>query len=330
MEMGVRMRRREFITLLGAAAAEWSSRVQAQQQAIPVVGYLYLGSERTVEQYKEAFMSGFAARGYIEGKTFRLLSRFADGHTDRLAPLTTELVSLGARVILTAGGASIEAAHKAAPNVPIVSMIGPDPVMMGWAKSLAKPGGMITGLFFDSQSPKRFELLKELRPQATRFGLLMNAANPATPYMRKHSVDGVRTIGVELEVIELKELSELAAAFDRLSSLRVEGVAIAADPVFNSNPALFAELALAHKLPSVGDDRSFVKAGGLFTRTANYLAMAPRPARFVDEILKGAAPGDLAVELSMEYELTVNLKTARELGITIPPTVFAAATEVIE
>jgi putative ABC transport system substrate-binding protein len=137
-------------------------------------------------------------------------------------------------------------------------------------------------------------------------------------------------VGVELKVIELKELTELAAAFDRMHSLGIEGVVITPDPVFLSNPVPFAELALAHKLPSVGDDGSYAKAGGLLSRSANYPAIAPRCARFVDEILKGAAPGDLAAELSMEYDLFVNLKTARELGITIPPAVFARATEVIE
>jgi len=324
------MRRREFITLLGAAAAQWSSRVQAQQQAIPVIGYLFLGTQQWNQPFFDAFLSGLAARGYIEGKNIRVLYRFADGHSDRLSPLTTELVSLGARVIVTAGGASIEAAHKAAPSVPIVSLIGPDPVMMGWAKSFAKPGGMITGVFFNTQAPKRFEVLKAVRPQATRFGLLMNATNPATPYMRKDSVDGARTIGVDLEVIELKELSELAAAFDRLASLGVEGVAIISDPFFNSHPTPFAELALSHKLPSVGDDPSYAKAGGLFSHSGNYLAISPRCARFVDEILKGAAPGDLAVELTVDYEITVNLKTAKELGVTIPPEVLAAATGVIE
>jgi putative ABC transport system substrate-binding protein len=323
------MRRREFISLLSAAAVEWSSRVQAEQ-AIPVVGYLGFGSERDVQQYSEAYLSGFAALGYVDGENIRLISRFADGDKDRLAPLTNELVSLGARVIVTTGGAAIDAAHKAAPSVPIVASMGPDPIMMGWAKSLAKPGGMITGLFVNTQSFKGFELLKELRPQATRFGLLMNANNPATPYMRKYAVDGTHTIGIELEVIELKDMSELAAAFDRLRSRGVEGVLITSDPFFNSNPALFAELALRHKLPSVGDDRTFAKAGGLFARSANYLAMAPRPARFVDQILKGVAPGDIAIELSDQYQLTINLKTARELGITIPLAVLAIATDVIE
>jgi len=148
--------------------------------------------------------------------------------------------------------------------------------------------------------------------------------------MRKPAVDGSHTIGIELEIIELKDLAEVAAAFDRLRSRGVEGVAITSDPLFNSNPALFAELALRHKFPSVGDDRTFAKAGGLFARSANDLAIASRPARFVDQILKGVAPGDIAAELSDQDQLTINLKTAKELGVNIPSTVLVLATDVIE
>ena len=140
-----------------------------------MIGCLYLGTQRSVQPYVDAFLSGLASHGYTEGKNIRVLFRFADGHTDRLSTLTTELVSLGARVIVTAGSASIEAAHKATPNVPIVSLIGPNPVDMRWVKNLAKPGGMITGVFFKTQAPKKVELLKELRPQATRFGVLMDS-----------------------------------------------------------------------------------------------------------------------------------------------------------
>jgi putative tryptophan/tyrosine transport system substrate-binding protein len=280
------MRRREFLVLVSGTAVWSIAAARAQQSpAIPVIGYLFLGSRRSIRPNIDAFLSGLASHGYIEGKNIRVSYQFADGHTDRLSTLTAELVSLGAKVIVTAGGASIEAAHKAAPSVPIVSLAGPDPVEMGWAKSLAKPGGMITGIFLNTQAPEKFELLKELRPQATRFGLLMNGNNPATPYLRKHAVDGARTIGIELEVIELKELSDLSAAFDRLRALGLEGVAIIADPIFFSNSAPIAELALAHKLLSVGDDRSFAKAGGLLARSEDYLAIAARTARFVDEIL---------------------------------------------
>jgi ABC-type uncharacterized transport system substrate-binding protein len=193
------MRRREFIALLGAAAANLSSRVQGQQ-AIPVVGYLFLGSQSSSQPFFDAFLSGLSARGYIEGKNIRVLYRYADGHSDHLSPLTTELVSLGARVIVTSGGAGIERRT----SVPIVSLIGSEPVDLGWAKSLAKPGGMITGVFFNTPSPKMLELLKVLKPQATRFGLLMNGNNPATPYLRKQRVDGARRMGIELEVIEFE------------------------------------------------------------------------------------------------------------------------------
>ena len=209
--------------------------------------------------------SGLADLGYTEGKNIRVLHRYADGNADRLSTLTGELVSLGAITIVTHGGASIQAAHNAAPNVPVVSWVGPEPVMMGWAQSLSRPGGMITGLFFIGVFGKRLELLKEVRPQATTFGYLLNAANP------------------------LKELSGLADAIGRLASLGVGGVVIAPDPVSSSNLEAIAELARAHKLPSVGDDRVFVNAGGLFALSINYPAKAKHSARFVDKILKGTA-----------------------------------------
>src|SRR5262249_48897767 len=157
----------------------------------------------------------------------------------------------------------IQAAHNAAPNVPIVSWAGPDPVMMGWARSLAKPGGMITGLFFISVVGKRLELLKEVRPQATTFGYLLNAANPGNPQFRRGANDAARALGIKLEIVEVKELSELRDAIGRMASLGVGGLVPTPDPVFSSNPAAIAKVAREHRLPSVGDDRSFVDAGGL-------------------------------------------------------------------
>jgi len=184
------MKRREFIALVGGVA--WPIKVGAQHSAIPVIGYLFLGSQRSIQPLIEAFQTGLAGLGYTEGKNIRVLYRFADGQTDRLSALTIELVALGAKMILTAGAASIEAAHKAAPTVPIVSLIGPDPVMMGWAKTYARPGGMITGQFFNAGSAKRLELLKELRPQATSFGLLMSSTNPATTRIKNVAISGAR------------------------------------------------------------------------------------------------------------------------------------------
>jgi putative tryptophan/tyrosine transport system substrate-binding protein len=278
----------------------------------------------------EAFQSGLADLGYMEGKNIRVLYRFADGNADRLSALTGELVSLGATVIVTTSTTAIRAAHGMAPNVPIVSWSAADPVLMGWAQTLARPGGMITGVFLSGAAiAKRFELFKEVRPQATTFGLLMNAANPGNPLFRKGADDAAQKLGINLAVVEVKDQSELADAIHRMASLGVAGLAITPDPVLGSNAAI-AKLALKHKLPSVGDGRSSVDAGGLFAFAEDYFAMARRSAWYVDQILKGTAPGDLPAEQSVVFRLFVNLSTAKELGITIPPSVLARADEVID
>jgi len=172
------MRRREFISLVGGAALAGSLVARAQQPAIRTIGWLYLGSELSLRPNLEAFRSGLAALGYTEDKNIRVLYRYADGHAERLSALAIELVSLGATIIVTAGTTTIRAAHDVAPNVPIVTWAGADPRVMGWAQTLARPGGMITGVFEIDADPKKFELLKEVRPQATRFGLLRNTTNP--------------------------------------------------------------------------------------------------------------------------------------------------------
>ena len=325
------MRRREFITFLGGAAAAWSSRAQAQQPAMPVIGLLWLGTERSVQPNVEAFRSGLAALGYKEGENIRILYGVANGNVERLSALASEQVSHGAKIIVTASTTAIRAVHNAAPNVPIVSWGAADPVMMGWAQSLARPGGMITGLFLVASTvAKPLELLKELRPKANTFGYLMNASNPGNPHFKKAVDDAGRTLGFKVEFIEVKHQSELADAFGRMESLGVEGLAIIPDPLLGANFTAIAELARLHKVPSVGDNPGFLDAGGLLAFWSNYQAMAKRTAWFVDQILKGTAPGELAAEQPTEYKLVVNLKTAKELGITIPATILARADDVIE
>jgi ABC-type uncharacterized transport system substrate-binding protein len=189
---------------------------------------------------------------------------------------------------------------------------------------------MITGVFLAGSNAKRFELLKAVRPQATTLGFLMNATNPGNPLFREEALDAARALGINLEITEVKDQSELADAVDRMASLGIAGLAIIPDPVLGANGATIAKLALTHKLPSVGDGRGFVDAGGLFAFDEDYLAMAKRSAWYVDQILKGTAPGDIAADLSMERKLFVNLSTAKQLGITIPPSVLARADEVIE
>jgi ABC-type uncharacterized transport system substrate-binding protein len=324
------MKRRAFITLIAGAAAVWSSRARTQQPTVPTIGWLHLGMEFSIRSILEGFRSGLADLGYTEGKNIRVLQRYADGNADRLSALTGELVSLGATIIVTTHTTTIQAVHDAAPNVPIVSWAAGDPVMMGWAQSLVRPGGMITGLFIlSSNIVKPFEVLKELRPQANTFGFLMNASNPGKTRYESVVVDAARALGIKVEIIEVKAPTELADAFSRMRSVGVEGVAYSPDPVFGANRAAIAELARLHKFPSVGD-QGFIRAGGLIEIGPDYVGMAKRSASFVDQILKGTAPGDLPAEQATDFKLFVNLKAAKELGITIPATIFARADEVFE
>jgi putative ABC transport system substrate-binding protein len=326
------MKRREFIRLVGCLVIAGSAEARAQQPGIPTIGFLSLGWERDYQPIIEAFRSGLAAFGYAEGKNIRVLYRFANGNTGDLSTLTVDLASLGAVMIVTHNTATIQAAHNAAPHLPIVSWAAADPVMMGWAQTLARPGGMITGLFIvtPDSSVKRLELLKEVRPQATSFGYLFNSTNPGNPLFTRVARDAARALGIKLEIIEVKNQSEITDALDRMRSLGVEGLAIAPDPVLGANNAVIANLCREHRLPSVGDGRAFVDAGGLFAYEWDYATMAKRSAWYVDQILQGIHPGNLPAEMAREFKLMVNLKIAKELDITIPPSVLALAAEVIE
>jgi putative tryptophan/tyrosine transport system substrate-binding protein len=328
------MKRREFIALLTGMTVGWPTTADTQQagrKEPPVVGFLSLGSSSGSQEAIDGFQTGLAALGYVQDQNIRVMYRFADGKVERLGEMTTELVALGAKIIVTAGTTAIRAVHAAAPNVPIVSIAAADPVMMGWAQTLAKPSGMITGLFlFASTVVKPVEWLKEVRPQATTFGYLFHAANPGNSHFRRIVDGAAASLGIKVEIIDVKEPSELPDVFNRMAPLGVEGVAIIPDPVLGSHLAEIAELARLHKLPSVGDGRDFVDAGGLLALSWNYPAMAKRSAWFVDQILKGTTPGDLPAEQGTEFKLFANLKTAKALGLTIPPSLLARADEVID
>jgi putative ABC transport system substrate-binding protein len=298
---------------------------------MPVIGFLYLGSERSIQPSIDAFRSGLVALGYKEGENVQVLYRFAEGSVERLSNLAVELVSIGAKIIVTGGTTSIQAIHQAVPNVAIVSMASGDPVLMGWAQTLARPGGMITGLFlFASTVARPVELLKEVRPLATTFGYLFHPANPGNPHFRSIVDDAAGALGIKVEIIEVKEQSELAGAFNRMASVGAEGLAIITDPVLGSNLAAIVELSRLHKLPSVGLYGNFVDAGGLLALSPDYSAMSKRSTWFVDQILKGTAPGDLPAEQHTDFKLFVNLKTAKELGLTIPATILARADQIVE
>ena len=215
------MRRREFIAFVGGAMLVWPCSAGAQSTArkqLPVVGFLEFGSERRLRgppDVIEAFRSGLAALGYIEGQNIRLIYRFAEGRAERLSDLTTELVSGGAKIIVTASTTAIRAAHNAAPTIPLVSWASGDPVELGWAQSLARPGGMITGMSIMGSEllVKRLDLLKQVRPQATAFGALLHGANPGNPIFARHLADGAGRLGVKVHVLEVKEITKLARGF---------------------------------------------------------------------------------------------------------------------
>ena len=327
------MRRRVFITLLGGGAS-WPLVVLAQstgRKEPPIVGFLSLGSEVSTQAPIEGFRSGLAALGYIEDRNIRVLYRFADGKAERLADLTTELVSLGAKIIVTSSTTAVRAAHSAAPTVPIVSWAAADPVIMGWAQSLARPGGMITGLFLVATTVvKSLELLKDMLPQATTFVYLLNATNPGNPHFRRAIEDAARQSGINVTVLEVREASELAEAFGQMVTLGAKGLAIIPDPMFGSSLKAIVALAVQYRLPTVFDSPAFVEHGGLAAFSTNYWALARRSAWYVDRILNGAAPGDLPAEQATEFKLIINLKTAKTLGLTLPTTILLRANEVVE
>jgi len=328
------MNRRKFIVFAGGAAAAWPLATSAQgsdQKQVPVVAFLALGSEGALRPYTEAFRSGLATLGYMEGKNIRVLYRFADGNVERFTEMTAEVVSLGASIIVTSSTTAIRAAHRAAPNIAIVSWASGDPILMGWAQTLARPGGMITGLFLVASSvEKPLELLKEMRPLATTFGYLFNATNPGNAEFRRIVEEAAARLGIKVDVIEVKESPELAEAFRRMQSYGAQGVAVMADPLFGSNLPMISRLAREHRIPTVADGRDFAEQGGLLAQTVNYLGLARRSAWYVDQILKGTPAGDLPADQTTEYKLIVNLKTAKELGLTIPPSILTRADEVID
>src|SRR5262245_3566938 len=329
------MRRRQFITLVGSMTLALPLVARAQPSGgkdPPIVGFLAPGTEQASQPAAEAFRSGLSALGYVEGQNIRILYRFAEGRAERVSDLTTELVSRGVKVIVTAGTTAIRAAHNAAPTTPIVSSGSADPVAMGWAQSLARPGGMITGMSIMGSEllVKRLDLLRQVRPQATVFAYLLNAANPGNPIFISEVKDAADQMGVKVHVFEVKEIAELVGAFRRMTSLGAQGLLIIEDPLFSSNASTIGELALQHQIPLVSGNRDLPAAGGLLAYAFNYIALVKRSTSYVDRILKGETPGDLPIEQATEFMLIINLKTAKALGLTMPPTLLSRADEVIE
>jgi putative ABC transport system substrate-binding protein len=327
------MNRRDVIGLLGGAAVSWPLAVRAQQaQRMWRIGFLGNSTAALEANLIEPFREGLRELGYVEDQNVVIVYRWAEGNYARLPELVGELVGMNVDVIVTAGTPSALAVKQSAPSTPLVMIAVGDPVGSGLVESLARPGGNVTG--FTSIAPelegKRLELLREVVPSVATVAVLWN---PANPYMESSA----REVHVAAEALQMKVLSlpvrtleEIESAFGLMERERPNALNVLADRLFLHNRARIVEFALSHSLPGVHAYRELVLSGGLMSYGPNYADMHKRAAMYVDKILKGAKPAQLPVQAPTRFELVVNMKTAKALSLTMPPTVLARADEVIE
>jgi putative tryptophan/tyrosine transport system substrate-binding protein len=326
------MKRRDFITLLGGAAA-WPLAAHAQQKAMPVVGYLEPTSPLGPALSSLAgFRQGLDETGYVEVQNLAVEYRWAEGHLDRLPALAADLVGRKVDVIAAVSGVAARAAKNATSAIPIVFMGVGDPVGEGLVASLAGPGGNLTGfsnLFLELQ-PKRLELLSELVPQARVIALLVNPNNPNADHIIRDVQEAARAKGMQLPIVKASTESEIDAAFASLAELHASALLVSGDVFFATRREQLVALASRHAIPAIYWLRNFVEAGGLISYGIDNIAVWRQAGIYAGRILKGAKPADLPVQQPTTFELVVNLKTAQALGLTVPPSILARATEVIE
>ncbi len=325
------IRRRKFITLVAGAAA-WPLAAGAQQPAMPVLGYLSSGVAGKFNRVS-VFRQGLAESGYVEGRNVAIEYRWAEGHYDRLPALAAELVRRPVNVIVTPDSiVTARAAKAATTTIPIVFGIGADPVELGLVDGLSRPGGNLTGTarLSSELEPKRLQLLHELIPAASTIALLINPGNPAGASLTKDMQAAASRLGLSLLVVQASTDRDLDAAFATMARQRAEGIVISPDPLFVQQSARLAALALSQAIPAMFQYREFAAAGGLISyagsRTESYRLVGV----YAGKILRGEKPSNLPVQLSTTVELVINLKTARALGISVPPMMLSLADEVIE
>jgi putative ABC transport system substrate-binding protein len=326
------MRRRQFITLLGGAAA-WPLAAHAQQTAMPVIGFLGPGSAQSDAYRVSAFRQGLSEAGFVEGQNLTIEFRWAEGHYDRLPALATELVHRQVAVIVASSTPAALAAMAATTTIPIVFELSGDPVKLGLVASLNRPGGNITGIVQLSQEalPKRLELLHDLLPTAHVFALLVNLTDPAVAEPQVRQAQSVAdTLGLELHVLNASSEHDLDAVLAKLIELRAGGLVIGGDAFFSSHSNQLAALAIQHAVPAVYQHRDFAAAGGLMSYGSSITDTHRLAGVYAGRILKGDKPADLPVQQSTKVELFLNLKTAKALGITVPLSLLGRADEVIE
>ena len=325
--------RREFITLLGGAGVGWPLAARAQQPTMPVIGFLSSGSPRTFARFLNAFQQGLREQGLVEGRNVMIEFRWAEGHLTELDALANELVSdRVALIAATGGGRSAQAAKKATGTIPIVFVLGFDPVQLGLVASFNKPGGNATGMTIITTelAPKRLSLLYDLDPKIRNIAIVVNPESPGADVEIEEVTVAANNTGRSVFVLKGSSGSEIDAAFASATDQHVNALVVSADPFFMTRRAQLVGLATTHKMPVVYPFREFVDDGGLMSYGPS-LALAYRDAGiYAARILKGTKPSELPIQSPTTFEFLINLKTAKALGLEIPPTLLARADEVIE
>ena len=326
------MRRREFITLLGGAAVTWPLTARAQQSATPVIGFLRPSTAAGSEPLLEAFRQGLNELGYVEGQNVAIEYRWAEGQEDRLPALVADLVRRQVAVIVASTSNAAIAAKDATPSIPIVFVMAVDPVEAKLVESLNRPAGNITGMTYltSALGAKRIELVHQLVPTAKSVGVLVRPIDRATEAFIHDLKAGAGMLGLQVIVSNITSESDIERAFAMLVQQQPGALIVGPDPSFTARATQITALAARHALPAIYTHREFVLAGGLMSWGTNLTAQYRQCGIYVGKILKGTKPADLPVLQPTKYELVLNLKAARVLGLNVPPTLLAIADEVIE
>jgi putative tryptophan/tyrosine transport system substrate-binding protein len=320
------------ILAIGVTFAMCEAVAQAQQpKKTPRIGFLSVGSASSMSARVEAFRQGLREHGYVEGQNILVEYRYAEGKLERLKELTGELINLRVEVIVTGGSQSTRPAKEATGTIPIVMAYEADPLASGVVSSLARPGGNITGLtsVYTDLTGKRLELLKEVIPKLSRVAILWNATVPGSAEALKEAEVASQSLGLKLQPLEVRSPDDLDGAFHAAVKGRAGAFMVASNPVTFTHRKRVSELATQHRLPTIHGQIQFAEAGGLMVYGPNDADMYRRAATYVDKILKGAKPADLPVEQPTKFEFIINLKAAKQIGLTIPPNVLAQADKVI-